>query len=213
MRKAVVLGSGGHCRVILSILDAVGGYRIAEIIELGTPRFGEQIMGIPVTPNPLGIVDWCGHSEVDFFLAIGDNNLRKYWWEKIKAIGLSMPNLISPQALLDSSSVLGESNVICARAFIGPQAILGNNNLINTSAIVEHEVIVGSHCHLAPSSTVAGRGRIENSCFLGAGSTVIDNISVAANTIVGAGGTLVRNVVQSDGIYLGTPAKRKEVTE
>ena len=209
MRQAVVLGAGGHCRVILSMLANGLKHDVMSIIDLGAPRPNERIMGVLVIPNPDCLLELCGRGDIDVFLAIGDNDMRKHWWERVKTLGLPMPNLVSPHALVDASAILGESNVICARAFVGPQAELGDNNLINTAAIVEHEVRIGHHCHLAPSATIAGRSRIDNSCLVGAGATIINGVSVASETVIGAGATLVRAVEQPGGVYIGVPAKRR----
>ena len=213
MRQAVVLGTGGHCRVILSMLATGRRHDVMSIIDLGSPRPGERIMGTLVIPNPDSLTALCGRDDVDVFLAIGNNDMRKHWWEKVKTLGLSMPNLVSPHALVNDSVILGESNVICAHAFIGPQAELGDNNLINTAAIVEHEVSVGHHCHLAPSATIAGRSSLDNSCFVGVGATIVDGVSVASRTVIGAGATLIRSVKQPGGVYIGVPAKRKETVQ
>lgn len=210
MRQAVVLGTGGHCRVILSLLAAGRLHDVMAIIELGSPRPSERIMGALVVSNPDNLLALSGRGDIDVFLAIGNNDIRKHWWEKVKTLGLPMPNLISPHALVDDSAILGESNVICARAFVGPQAEIGDNNLINTAAIVEHEVGVGHHCHLAPSATIAGRSRLGNSCLVGAGATILDGVSVASRTVIGAGATLIRAVEEPGGVYFGVPAKRRE---
>jgi sugar O-acyltransferase (sialic acid O-acetyltransferase NeuD family) len=207
MRQAVVLGTGGHCRVVLSILGAIKNYEIIEIIELGVPRSGEIIMGIPVIPNFGNIDYYNGRTNVDFFIAIGDVNLRRVWWEKLTEYGVSIPNLISPTAIIDKTVELGRGNVICARSFIGPFASIGNNNLINTGAIVEHEVSIGNHCHLAPASLVAGRSKIFNLCFIGAGSTIVDNITISEHTTVGAGATVISSINKVSSVVVGVPAK------
>lgn len=208
MRQAVVLGTGGHCRVILSILKTEQRHEVMAIIELGSPREGETIMGLTVMPNPNILEMLFGRRDVDVFLAIGDNDIRKHWWARVKNIGLPMPNLVSTGAQIDNSAYLGESNVICARAFVGPEAELGNNNLINTGAIVEHEVKIGHHCNVASAATIAGRSRIADSVFVGAGAVIVDGVSIASETILGAGATLIKSIYQPNGVYLGTPAKR-----
>ena len=210
MRKAVILGAGGHCRVILSILFAGRWYKDLEIIDLATPKQGEIIMGIPVAPGSDELPHLPDRDDIDVFLAIGDNDMRRQWWCKLTEFGLSMPNLVSPHAVIDDSADLGDSNVICARAFIGPMVKLGKNDLINTGVILEHEARVGNHCHLAPSVTVSGRSRLEDGCFVGAGATILDGISVAGKTIIGAGATLTRSVESPGGVYVGVPALRKE---
>lgn len=208
MRQAVVLGTGGHCRVILSLLAACGQHQVLQIIELGEHHLNERIMGHSITPFASALMNLAGKEDIDVFLAIGDNATRRHWWAKIMESGLPMPNLISPHAVVDATAKLGEANVVCAKAFIGPESRIGVNNLINTGATVEHEVVIGSHCHLAPSSTVAGRSRLEDLCFIGAGATIIDKLSVASATTLGAGATLIRDVEESGGVYVGVPARR-----
>jgi sugar O-acyltransferase (sialic acid O-acetyltransferase NeuD family) len=211
MRQAVVLGTGGHCRVVLSLLAAIKTHTINQIIELGESRKGESIMGKLVTPTCNNISEFCGRVDVDFFLAIGDTNIRKTWWDRLLRLGISTPNLISPHAIVDETAELGQGNVICARAFIGPLAKIGNNNLINTCAILEHEVTVENHCHFAPASLVAGRSKIADLCFIGAGSTIIDNISISSGTTVGAGATVISNIDQAHSIVVGVPARERVV--
>jgi UDP-N-acetylbacillosamine N-acetyltransferase len=207
MRQAIILGTGGHCRTVLSILLDVGSHNILSIMELAELRHGETILGIPVNAEVSSLNSFRGQSKIDVFLAIGDNTLRQEWWNKVSALNLSIPNLISPHAIVDHFAKLGTGNVICSKAFIGPECKIGNNTLINTGAVVEHEVEVGSHCHLGSSSTVAGRSRIKDNCFIGAGSTVIDNLTIASGTIIGAGATVISSINCSGGTYVGTPAR------
>lgn len=212
MRQAIILGTGGHCRVVLSILLDVGRHHVLDIIELAELRHGETILGIPVNATVSSLDSFRGRPATDIFLAIGDNALRREWWHKIKGLDLPLPNLISPHAIVDRFAKLGDGNVICSKAFIGPECKIGNNNLINTGAIVEHEVQIGSHCHLSPASTVAGRSRIHDDCFVGAGATVIDNLSIATGTTLGAGAVLISGIEKSNGVYVGVPARRRAGT-
>jgi sugar O-acyltransferase (sialic acid O-acetyltransferase NeuD family) len=208
MRQAVVVGTGGHCRVVLSLLAACGDHEVVGLVDLELQRAGEVIMGVPVIGAADCLEGFRGRTDLDVFLALGANETRLAWWHSARNLGLSLPNLVSPRAVIDSRARLGGANVVCAMAFIGPEAVLGDNNLVNTAAVVEHEAVVGSHCHLAPSSTVAGRSRIGDGCFVGAGATVIDYVELAPGITVGAGGTVVRTITEPGGVYVGTPAKR-----
>ncbi len=210
MREAVVVGSGGHCRVILSLLEANQQHSLFVVLDLSEPESGEMIMGVPVRPIESLLYELTNKDNVDFFLAIGDNSIRKLWWEKLQMFGVSCPNLISSKAVVDDSANLGGGNVVCANAYIGPQATLGFNNVINTGAIIEHEVIIASHSHIAPGAIIAGRAYVSVLCFIGAGSTVIDKVSVAHGVTLGAGAVLIRNADSKKGIYIGVPAKLKE---
>jgi UDP-perosamine 4-acetyltransferase len=207
IRRAVIVGTGGHARVVLSLLRSAERYELLHIVELGQPRAGELIMGHPVSATPDILPSLVGQFDIDVFLAIGDNVIRHRWWENIGRMGLSLPNLVSPRAFIDPSASLGEANIVCADAFIGPEARLGSNNLINTRATVEHETIIGHHCHLAPCSTVAGRSSVSNFCLLGAGSIIRDNIFIAEHTVLGAGAVLVKCIEVERQTLAGIPAR------
>jgi UDP-N-acetylbacillosamine N-acetyltransferase len=206
-RKAIIIGAGGHCRVILSLLAACGIHEVLGIVDRENTYTEEVIMGVRVIGSINFLQTLTNISDLDVFLAIGDNILRRTLWHRVRALGLALPNLISPQALIDPNASLGSANVICARAFIGPEAVLGNNNLVNTAAVLEHNVKIGSHCHFAPSSTVAGRTIIGDGCFLGAGATIIDKIKLSTEITIGAGSTVIRDI-SSRGVYVGIPARK-----
>jgi UDP-perosamine 4-acetyltransferase len=212
MRKAILIGAGGHSKVVLSILADVGSHSIVGVIDINqsllvSENCCELIMGIPVL-SMKALNKFIGQKDLDVFLAIGDCRVRAQWWEKMLNMRFSMPNLLSPEAIIHSSVSLGSANVICSGVFIGPEATVGCDNLINTGAILEHETSVGNHCHVAPRSLVAGRSRVADNCFLGAGSVIIDGISVIDFTTLGAGAIAVADIKSPHGIYVGVPARR-----
>lgn len=205
MNNAVIVGAGGHARVVISLLRECGQVPVA-ILDAEEPEAGELIMGVPVLSAKTSLLEFSVNKQIDFYIAIGDNDARLSWWKQLTSQGLSCPNLISPSAKIDIAASLGSGNVICANVFIGPEAIVGSNNIINTGAIIEHEVVIGSHSHFAPGSVIAGRVDISDVCFIGAGSTIIGKIKVSRGIILGAGGVMVRHADIEDGIYIGCPA-------
>ena len=212
MRRALLLGAGGHSRVVLSILAEVGTHSIAGVIDINKAHSDmrnscELIMGVPVFALD-ALTQFMGSKDLDIFLAIGDCSLRSLWWKKMLDMEFSMPNLLSPKAIVHPSVILGSANVICSGVFIGPEATLGNNNLINTGSILEHESSVGNHCHIAPRSLIAGRSNIADNCFVGAGSVIIDGISISEFTTVGAGAIVVADIKRPHGVYVGVPGRR-----
>ena len=208
-RRAIVVGAGGHARVILSLLAAAGTHEVVGVLDTGVPRSGERIMGIPV----LGQVDELARvasAGVDVYLAIGENAARRDLWSAIRAQGYALPSLISPAALIDPTAVIGASVVICARAFVGPEVVVGDNTLVNTGSILEHEARLGSHSHLASLATIAGRSRVGDRCFVGAGATIIDRVKVTDDVVIGAGGVVVADIT-APGLYVGVPARSRTV--
>lgn len=203
--KSYIVGAGGHARVIVSMLEA-NNIQIGGIYDLGDSyNEDECILGIPVIGGRGELESL--RAPAKLYLAIGNNQIRKNWYELLKARNFTFPNLISPSACIDESVLIGDANIICYGSYIGPAARVGVNNIINTMVIVEHESVVESHCHLAPRSSLMGRVRISESTFIGAGSIVIDSISIAQHTIVGAGAVIVNNIEASNGVYVGIPAR------
>jgi UDP-perosamine 4-acetyltransferase len=212
MKEVLIVGAGGHSRVILSILAEQAVQSVIGVIDINLPQLSggisnELIMDCPVLSLET-LNSFAQPESVDIFLAIGDVELRHLWWKKLREAGFSMPNLLSSHAIIDPSVKIGDSNVVCAKVFIGPEACLGNNNLINTGVILEHESSVGNNCHIAPGSIIAGRSHVMDNCFVGAGSVIIDGINLAQSTTLGAGSVLINNVNDSHGVYVGIPARR-----
>ena len=201
------MGAGGQARVVISLLRSRKFYNKINIFELGALRTGEQIMDLDVYPFA-EVRDFTGKFQYDdFFIAIGCNEKRKYYWEFLNDNNLNTPNLISPYSLVDPSAVLGKGNIICAQAFIGPRSKIDHNNIINTSAVVEHESKIGSHCHMAPKSILAGRSVLGDCCFIGLGAKIIDKLKLANGSILGAGCCLIESIECEGQTYVGVPAK------
>jgi UDP-perosamine 4-acetyltransferase len=207
LRRAIILGSGGHSRVIISILKMLRTHEIIGVIDLNVPREGEKILGVEVIGSVELLKDFSGLPDFDLYLAIGDNALRHAWWIKCCDLQINMPNLIAPSAIVDPTVSMGEGNLVSPNVFIGPAARIGSNNIFNTACIIEHEVIVGDHCHIAPNSTICGRVTIGSHCFIGAATTIIETIELASFITVGAGSVVVNNLPSSNKTYLGVPAK------
>jgi UDP-N-acetylbacillosamine N-acetyltransferase len=206
-RTANVLGTGGHARVVVSILLDLQIHEKINIFELDQQRADEQILGISVAHFSVIQDNLCNHKSEDFFLAIGSNYLREKYWKILQKDKVSTPNLVASTALVDPSAQLGEGNIICHQAILGACVQIGDNNLLNTASLIEHESKISSHCHMAPKSVLAGRSTLGNNCFVGLGAKIIDKLSVANGTTIGAGGCLLESISEENRTYAGIPAK------
>lgn len=207
----LVLGAGGHCRVVLSLLlDAASRYQVCEVLDLNAENTlqDEVIMGVRVAGGIDLLQERFSNGIKAIFLAIGDNRVREQYFKTARMIGYCTPNLIASTAIVDPTVKMGEANVICHHAYIGPMASAGDNNLLNTGCIVEHESSVGNATHIGPATVVAGRCHIGNRVSMGVGVRVINSLSIADDTIIGAGSVVINNIETSGGLYVGAPARR-----
>ena len=46
-RQAIIIGTGGQCRALLSLLTALGKHEMISIVDLAKPTDSE-VMGVPV---------------------------------------------------------------------------------------------------------------------------------------------------------------------
>lgn len=210
MKKCLVLGAGGHCRSLLSILleKCNCEYQLQGIVDTQPVNGDELILGIKIIGSVIDLERYFNNGITALFLAIGDNRQRSQYYEKAKNIGFELPNLIADDVYIAQSALLGDGNLICHRTHLGPMSRIGNANILNTGSILEHESTIGDFCHLAPSAVISGRSHLGNFVFLGVNATVIDKITVCANVTIGAGAVVVEDISGEDATYVGIPAHK-----
>lgn len=142
------------------------------------------------------------------FVAIGYNHpdFKESLIERYKN-KIPLYNIISPDAHVDPTSIIGENIFIYPGAIIDRDARLEDGVTVNLGSIVSHNSVIGACSFIAPGVTIAGYSKIGKCSFVGAGSTIIDNLSICDNVRFGAGSVVTKDVTSS-GLYLGVPAKR-----
>lgn len=204
--RLLVVGAGGHARVVLAIARRTGDWELAGVLDHTRPAAPEVIGGVPV----IGAIEDAAKLFADgirhIALAQGDNDKRAALHAYLAALGFVFPVLRHPSALVEDDAEIGEGSVICAGAIIGVEARIGRAVIINTGVIIDHETLVGDHAHVAPGCRIAGRVRIGAGVMLGLGSCVRDKIVVGARAIVGAGSVVVDDIPESVVAY-GSPAR------
>ena len=205
LNKLIIIGAGGHCRSVLSAAKSMQTWEDYKVIDFNFSKQNEQIMGFNVLP--FNKISELNGKNVDFFIAVGDNSLRKSIFKKISNLKCNFVNIQHPNALIDSHSKIGTGNYFGQFSNIGACANMGNFNIINSFGNIEHEVIIGNFNHLAPSSTICGRSELKNGVFIGSKAVVIEKIKIAENTIIGAGSVVLKSVNEANKKLVGIPAR------
>ena len=68
-KQAIVIGTGGHSRVVLSILSNLNTHNIFGVLDLREIQTGETILGIPVIGSIDSIKEF-DNNVFEIFLAI-----------------------------------------------------------------------------------------------------------------------------------------------
>lgn len=190
MKKVVIIGAGGHGKVVADIVDAMG----------------DEVIGF-LDDNPsldtLGTVaDYKKYADNWFIIAIGNPQIRE---RIVKNLNVKFYTAIHPSAVVSSSAQIKEGCAVMANAVISAGAVIGKHCIINTGAIVEHDNIIEDFAHVSVGARCGGTVQIGKRTWIGIGATVKNNITVCADCVIGAGAVVVKNVVQS-GVYKGVPA-------
>ncbi|WP_116963016.1 acetyltransferase [Fastidiosibacter lacustris] len=204
-KKLLIVGAGGHAKVVADAVIAQGVYSIEAVIQdVNIPAEGKTLLGYKVSHSSELKVFQAEY----FIVAIGENFIRAEQFVKYKKQDYLPANIIHPSAIISPSAKMGEGNVIMAGAIINPEAKIGSNVIINTRVVIEHEVVISDHSQLSPGSIVCGGCSIGKKVYLGANSVIRQCLRIADNSIIGCGASVINNITES-GVYVGVPAKIK----
>lgn len=202
-RPFVLLGNGGHAKVVFSVLESLG----LAVVGWAGPGRAAPWRGLP----PLGPDDgtWTDHPDrYAIAVGIGDAATRERIQIGLSAKGLRCPPLCHARASIAQGCVLEPGVQVMAGAVVQPDAALGDGVVVNTGALVDHDARVGAFSHIAPGAVLCGGVTIGRRVLIGAGATVTPGITVGDGATVAAGAVVIRDV-PPDQTVVGTPARER----
>ena len=202
--RLVIIGAGGHARVVADALLASGRI-VGGFVDADSKRWGESMMGLPILGDD-GVLDAPEWRDQILVNAVGLGQLRIEVQRRLEAAGRVFTGARHPQATVSAFSTLDETVQIFARAVVQPGVRASQGCIINTGAIVEHDCDLGAFTHCAPGSVLCGGVKTGHRVHIGAGAVVRENITLGAGIIVGAGAAVVRDHT-GPGMLTGVPAR------
>ena len=205
----VVIGDSGHAKVCIEILHAMGN-RVACCV--GVTDGPLTCAGIPVLKGDAHLVKLRAQGYSQVFVAVGSNRVRQRLANTALALGYSLVNAISPQAVVSPSVLLGRGVAVMPGAVVNAETVIEDLVIINTGACIDHDCRIGKTVHIAPQCGLAGNVSVGAGSFLGIGCKVIPEISIGENVTLGAGAVVISNIA-SETLAVGVPAKRINIKE
>ena len=204
MRTILVIGAGGHARVVVDVAKSAG-FEVCGIIDINFLSQKESIINTPVIGGMNTLKDYDPES-IGVAIALGKSELRSEYFIKILNSKFKIISIISPTAIISKYVKMGKGVFVNAGAIISAEAIIGNNTIINSGAIVEHEVKIGKDSHVGPGVKIGGRTTIGDNTFIGLGATIIDNIKIGNCVTIGAGSVII-NDIDPNTTIVGIPGR------
>ena len=204
MKKyVIVLGAGGHAKVVIELLHE-SGYQVDFCVgEEGSPK---NCLGIPVLLGEQNLIRLRDDGYVFAFPAIGSNFVRERAAIHAVSLGYELVNAISHRAVVSPSAALGVGIAIMGGVIINAECKIENLTIINTGTTVDHGCHIGDCAHIAPQCALAGDVKVGRRVFLGIGTIVIPNIKIGDDATTGAGSVVISNLPASTTV-VGHPAK------
>jgi sugar O-acyltransferase (sialic acid O-acetyltransferase NeuD family) len=203
MSKLLILGAGGHGKVVAEVAMLMGAWE--NIAFLDDNDDIKNVCGVQV----IGKTNDVGKYKNEYnhaFVAIGNNDLRIKLITKVIKEGFTVPTLIHPFTSISKNIFIGLGTVVMAGAVINPCVTIGKGCIINTASSIDHDCIIEDGVHISPGAHLGGTVRVGSKSWICIGANVANNVVIGNNTVIAAGAAVV-NDIESDVLAGGVPAR------
>lgn len=200
----VIVGGGGHAKVVIEIIRASGGYRILGCTDAAATA--AEVIGVPVLGDDDQLPRLFAAGIRHAFVAIGANRLRLALGQRLLQQGFTLISALHPAAVVSPTAAVGRGVAVMPGAVINACAVIGDFAIINTLAAVEHDCRLGEGVHVAPRAALAGNVTLDTCVSVGIGAVVKPGVRIGAYTQVGAGAAVVSDLA-ANCLAMGVPAR------
>lgn len=209
MKDIVVLGGGGHGKVLINILNKLKDFRVIGYTDikqkgylLGAEYIGsdDKLKGI-IDSNPL-----CAAA-----IGLGMNNnsdavKRREMYSYLKELGYEVPAIVSPTAVINEDVFIADGTVVMDGVVINSGTKIKECVILNTRCSVDHDCRLAGFAHVSPGATLCGGVNLGSDSIIGAGAVVNPSITISDGCVIGSGSVVVKDCMEQ-GIYAGVPVR------
>lgn len=196
MNRLVIIGAGGHGKVVADTAHAAGWKDIA-FVDRGWPK--RDLNGswpvIAASPPVDGTALFCG---------VGHNATRARLFDACEL--QNAPVLIHPSVILSPSATLGNGTLAVAGAIVNADTQIGRGVILNTGCSVDHDCILDDFTHISPGARLAGGVRVGQCTWIGIGAVIREGVTIGRNVTVGAGAAVIHDIEDGERVA-GVPAR------
>ena len=206
--KYVVIGSGGHARVLIAAMKAAGTAPVA-CLDNDPARWKVEVLGVTVaggdellpslgTPDRLLLVNGVGSAAR---IAV-----RRAVWDRFSSLGYRFASVLDLRAMISEGVLIDAGAQVLAGAIVQPGTRIGSDAIVNTGACVDHDCLIGSHVHIAPGAVLCGDVQIGDSSHVGAGAVVRQGVRIGSSAVIAMGAVVIKDV-DDHSTVAGIPAR------
>jgi len=188
--KLVILGAGGHGRVVLDACRSAD-HRVVGFLDASLPA-GSVVNGCSVLGNDTVLDEL--DPDIAVVVAIGDQGRRRALALSVLGAGRDLARVVHAAAWVSDWAQIDAGTVVFACAIVNANAAIGLFCIVNSGAIVEHDCRLADGVHIGPGAQLGADVQLAEGVFIGAGATVVPGISIGTGAVVGAGAVVTHNL-------------------
>lgn len=169
MSKLIIIGAGGHGRVVAETAELEG--RWDDIAFLDDRNDTDTVLGHKIIGKLNEYARFAGKYDYAI-VSLGDNEKRMDLIQKLLKAGYKVPVIIHPKATVSKYSEIKDGSVILAGAVVNTGVSIGRGCIININSCIDHDCAIYDGAHVCSGAVVRSMCRIGKLSYIGAGSCV-----------------------------------------
>lgn len=162
MKRLLIIGAGGHGKVVAEIAEDLGYEEIAFLDDKNSKAIGKTFEFEKFKDK---------YNEA--FVGIGNNKLRSKLIQGLQKCGYTVPALIHPSAFVSQSAIIGAGTVVEPKAIVNANSYIAEGVIISIGAIIDHNAEVGKYAHINSGAIVKAGGKVGHFKKLESGEIVL----------------------------------------
>lgn len=201
MEKLIIIGAGGYAKSVLDAIDYYN-YQVKGFVDQYSEE--KEHLGYPILAKELEDIE--DKEKYFYFIAIGNNERRRKWYNKLRDLNLRLINVVDRSAIISPEAKIGTGCFFGKMSVVNAKAVIHSNCIINTKALVEHGCEVHRHANISTNSVINGDVIVGTGSFIGSSSVTLGQLTIGEWSTVGAGAVVTQSV--GDGVTVaGVPAR------
>lgn len=204
--KAIIIGAGTYGEVYSEYLSET--YEIIGFFDDNESIIGSSFNDINVLGTVADAKEYIVTNEnTAVFIPLGNNNVRKRFFDEFEALGAILPSFIHPTTTIHESVKLGKGVYILPNSSIMPFSVIGDFTMISMGVNIAHHTKIGKGCFFSQGTNVGASITVDDLAYCGISSTLMTGVKkIGFNSLIGAGAVVIRDV-EPNTVVAGVPAK------
>lgn len=137
-KNLLILGAGGHGRVVRETAEAMNVFDKIDFLDDNS----EMAIG------KLNDITELSKEYRYAFVAIGNNELRMEWIQRVETLGYILPVLIHPKAIVSPSASVYPGTIVTMESLVQTNVVIEKGCIVGTGSIIDHDSFIGYGTHV-----------------------------------------------------------------